>query len=84
MPRKPLAEADRQRAPRLDDDEVFNTLQEWLTGKGYSPSIRELWALLPAASSPAVVQRSLERLREAGRVDWERGQFRTLRIPESA
>jgi repressor LexA len=47
--------------------------------RGYSPTVRELAAEL-GLRSPAPLHRYLERLRDEGKVSWETGKARTLRV----
>lgn len=62
-------------------EEVLSYLAEFVSERGYSPSIREIASGLEI-SSTKTVHDVLLALREDGKVQWVDGQARTLRILE--
>jgi DNA-binding IclR family transcriptional regulator len=65
------------RPRKVNDEEVLEAIQA-LMGTGVAPTVRELAAQL--GFSPSAAHRYLERLREEGKVEWEPGKYRTLRV----
>ena len=59
--------------------ECLDAVEQFIASHGYSPTIRELQEILGLAS-PAPVQSLLAKLRDKGRVEWDRGRGRTLRL----
>jgi SOS-response transcriptional repressor LexA len=68
------------RPRKCDDDEILAAIVR-LTSKGPAPTLRELAAEV-GLSSPTPLLRYLERLRQEGKVSWEPGKARTLRVVE--
>ena len=64
---------------KVSDDELVEWLEEFFASRRYAPSMREVMAFCGYTSSSSVMAR-LERLRREGRVDWNTGQNRTLRV----
>lgn len=62
-------------------DEVLDFIISFIAKRGYAPSIREIQTAL-SLSSPSRVQDRLVALRSEGRIDWEPGLPRTLRVLE--
>ncbi|MFA7467911.1 MAG: hypothetical protein WCY82_06560 [Desulfotomaculaceae bacterium] len=62
----------------VDDARIISAIKE-LSYKGYPPTFRELMREVGLQSSAAIKHR-LEKLRQAGQVDWEPNQPRTLRV----
>lgn len=67
------------RPRRVDDEALLTAIMESRAERGVSPTVREL-ADIMGLRSPAPLHRYLERLREEGRVSWEPGKARTLRV----
>jgi SOS-response transcriptional repressor LexA len=63
-------------------EEVLAVLRRMIAEHGHSPTNRELAAELGVRSS--AVHGSLLRLRALGRVTWEEGRARTLRVVDDA
>lgn len=59
-------------------DDLAAAITSLTAKKGFPPTVRELCAAL--RSSPATVHGELLRLRRQGRVEWNDGQSRTLRV----
>ncbi|TYO92803.1 transcriptional regulator [Desulfallas thermosapovorans] len=62
----------------VDDARIIDAIEE-LSGKGYPPTFRELMQEV-GLRSPSTIKCRLEKLRRAGRVDWQPQQPRTLRV----
>jgi len=62
----------------VDDARIISAIKE-LSYKGYPPTFRELMVKV-GLRSPSTIKNRLEKLRRAGRVDWEPQQPRTLRV----
>ncbi|CAM3889693.1 HTH domain-containing protein [Cohnella lubricantis] len=60
---------------------VLSEIKAFLIKKGYSPSVRELAAILNI-QSPSTVHAHLQSLKRKGMIDWEPDRPRTLRIIE--
>lgn len=58
--------------------QVLDAIRSYVADEGYSPSTRELAGVL--GISTAATHRALERLRDAGAIEWEPGRARTLRV----
>jgi SOS-response transcriptional repressor LexA len=59
-------------------EEVLDVLRRMIAAHGHPPTTRELAAELGV--NPSAVHGSLLRLRALGRVTWEDGRARTLRV----
>lgn len=66
------------RPRRCDDDAILAAIVR-LASDGTPPTLRELASEL-GLSSPTPLLRYLQRLREEGKVSWEPGKARTLRV----
>lgn len=66
---------------RVDDtpDRLFSFIESYVDEWGFAPTNREMGSALNLPST-ATVQRHLEKLRDEGKVAWQRGRARTLRI----
>ena len=71
------------RPRKVDDDVLLAAIIACWDDRGVAPTVRELSEELGLRST-APMHRYLERLREEGRVSWERGKARTLRVVEAA
>lgn len=57
---------------------VLDTVNAYINEWGLPPTVRELADMLGVQTSAA--HRALGRLRDAGRVEWDDGQHRSLRV----
>lgn len=64
---------------RQIDEKLANEIVEYIKGREYSPTVREIAKDL-GVKSTATVQKYLERLRSAGRVKFEDNKARTVRV----
>lgn len=62
-------------------DRTLAFIASFVKQRGYAPSVREIRAGL-GLKSPAMAQVRLDKLKAQGRVTWEFGLTRTLRITE--
>jgi repressor LexA len=72
-------------AAAIDADEsgtrqgIVYVIRRFILEHGYSPTVREIGSQL-GKSSPHTIKYHLDKLRGAGRVTWETGKTRTLRV----
>lgn len=76
----PARQTDEQRDAR--DDEVLSAIRSYRATHDYGPTIVELLDAV-GLKSKASLQNALDRLRVAGRVEWEPGRARTLRVTDA-
>lgn len=62
-------------------DRVYNTIVVLTKQYGFPPTWREI-ANFVGYSSHSSVRYQLDKLRDEGRVEWEDGHFRTIRVKE--
>lgn len=78
MPRQDLAEqGDATRA------KITSFIQSYIAQNGVSPALTEIAAGVGLASHNAVRNHLLQ-LQSAGKVTWQPGKFRTLRVVEAS
>ncbi|HOV78813.1 MAG TPA: transcriptional regulator [Bacillota bacterium] len=58
---------------------IYNAIREFIQVKGYSPSVREIGAIVGLRSS-ATIHEHLTKIRRQGYIDFEPGKSRTLRV----
>jgi len=63
---------------RVTDKEVLDAITKYRRDNGYCPAIVEMAEVLDRGSS--TIYARLHRLRREGRVDWQAGKVRTLRV----
>lgn len=62
---------------------IVAAIRDFWAEHGFAPTVREIMHLA-ALSSGSLVQYHLARLREEGRISYESGKARTVRIPKGA
>jgi repressor LexA len=62
--------------------ETLRMIDAYHDGHGYPPTVREVQEVLRLAAVSSAFSR-LETLRRYGLIEWEDGQFRTLRLTDS-
>lgn len=62
-------------------DELVEFIRDYARERGYAPSVREVAAHVKFSSTSSA-HALLRSLRSQGRVEWEEGQPRTLRVVE--
>ena len=60
-------------------EELYKWLVEYINRNSHSPSIRQMMDAM-GLRSPAPIQSRLKHLQEKGRISWEQGKSRTLKI----
>ena len=63
-----------------NQDLLLENIEAFISGNGYSPTLRELAELI--GKSKATVQRELDLMRANKLVDWKDGQSRTLHLTD--
>ncbi|MFJ5625464.1 transcriptional regulator [Peribacillus loiseleuriae] len=58
---------------------IFDTIKDHISNKGYPPTIRDIGKKVGLKSS-STVSGHLVKLRDKGLIDWEEGKPRTLHI----
>lgn len=66
---------------RVDDDSLFDWIGDFVIVNRYAPTVREVSKFLGVNLSTA--HHRLAKLRDGGRITWNEGETRTLRIVES-
>lgn len=77
--RNPDMPGPPQRRLSATQRRIRQYLEDFIQGRGYSPSLREIAAAVGLAST-STVSYHLDVLREMGLVDWETGRRRTIKV----
>ncbi len=62
-------------------NEVLGFIGDFIANQGYAPTVREIQVALKF-SSPSMAAARLATLRDEGRIEWEPGLPRTIRVLE--
>lgn len=61
--------------------ETLEAIKKFQNKNGYPPTIRELCVVL-GKTSPATVKTRIDKLKQLGKITYEPGKFRTIKIIE--